>query len=125
MSTEANFMQKRGNETILASGALALFVAIGGVALWASADQDAGIKASISSEGSAHISDFKSVATDGIMFNYNKGSLHNATVTLASGTKCSVQFTPESDTSFWSQIAPNHARIVSYGTCPTDVPVLK
>ena len=99
-----------------ASGALAL-----GILGW-SHKQDEGIHESLRTAASDKIIGFSDVTVDGTIINFNEGSLHGATVRLRSGPECSIQFTTVADSSIVSQLAPNHAKIVSYGTCPTDIP---
>ena len=124
-NTMSNFINNYGSESMLLGGTIALSAVIGGFAFWAGNQQDMGIKASLTNEGTAHIPGFQEVKADGNMFNFNEGSLHNATVRLSSGLECCIQFTPQSDGSIWSEIGPNHAKVVSYGTCPTDIPGIK
>jgi len=133
MSHEADTTQKASSrfterikdrliEGAVYNGALAATVAIGFFTVQASQEQDSGIASSLKTEGSQHIPGFEVATVDGTMYNYSEGSIHGATVELDTGDTCSIQFTTISGESLWSQLIPGQANIVSYGTCPTDIP---
>ncbi len=97
-------------------------VAVGVYGFIGSRDQDKGIKSSLSTEAASTIPGFSRLAIAGTMFNYSEGSLHDATVQLVTGAQCDIQFTTASGSGLISELAPDQAKIVSFGTCPTSNP---
>lgn len=85
-------------------------------------DQDAGIDKSLELAGAETITGFASVDVEGTIYNYSPGSLHNAIVDLSTGNTCDIQFTTVEGDGFWGRLSRDEAKIVSFGTCPTDSP---
>jgi len=100
--------------TGLAVGTLALF----GVVDKLSNDQNEGIDRALDKAAIVSIPGAVDVDVDGTMWNYTPGSLHGATVDLDNGKGYSIQYTTEEDGGL-SWFFPDHAKIVSFGTCPT------